>query len=786
MFDLGMEYPLGVHDHEVPVIILREINMRFVGMILCAAVLTAASAFATVSSPTNLTVTQKRDTTGNQYFHITFKKVPSTDTLASHYSYQLLRWKGALPDTSGQTLVTTLYQSGDSIAVYDDKSSVFNLTPADSHYAATYSYSVRPLIYSYDSLHHGTYEHGSLITPVSGTLDTTYIHFTHVVESHTGLHNGDTVHGTFTAVENSSAAIRYSITSVSAYVSGGAPANSTGTAWIDSVTGDFWATITTPVTVGSVTLRVAVHATDPQGRYAEARTYLTVAAAPDTLTVFLSDGTNPLHAGTTCYIGLFPASTDTTHTPTVSYNQVSSDGHITVICANALYTLRIGAEGYQATWVNDPNGNATISASGTVHVTLNAATMHTISGHAHGVHDTALKHCIIKLHRTLGYSHYNTVVKYAYTDSTGAYSMQVSEGDSLLVTTGVYVEGNMTGYTDSVQYWDHTTSANKTLLVVNTDYTNIDFSFSTQAPQVGTVVIYFVGASGDSAHGFGGYLTVYQLVDTAFVQRGHVDTVTNGRIEFQLPLGKYLFFGVPFDTARMAGYYKRDAYAATWQEADTAHVNSTGRFGYTLQMPLDTTIAHATGGTPIDGVISTPRGPMANTHLLLYQPISAPAGTTGNRRLVSGTMTNGYGMYKFGHLAPGLYTLAADIIGSAQTDLADIIIDTTGTPVHKNITYGSNAVEDGIAVLPGTTMLAQNYPNPFTTSTTIGYTVATRGAVDLSVYDMSGRLVQTLVRGELPQGTYRTELRGELRDGVYTCVLRSAGVVSTRMISVVR
>ena len=41
--------------------------------------------------------------------------------------------------------------------------------------------------------------------------------------------------------------------------------------------------------------------------------------------------------------------------------------------------------------------------------------------------------------------------------------------------------------------------------------------------------------------------------------------------------------------------------------------------------------------------------------------------------------------------------------------------------------------------------LAQNYPNPFNPTTTIQYNVADEGLVSLKVYDITGRLVKTLV-----------------------------------------
>ena len=50
--------------------------------------------------------------------------------------------------------------------------------------------------------------------------------------------------------------------------------------------------------------------------------------------------------------------------------------------------------------------------------------------------------------------------------------------------------------------------------------------------------------------------------------------------------------------------------------------------------------------------------------------------------------------------------------------------------------------------------LLQNYPNPFNPSTTIVYQVAKAGMVSLTLYDVLGREVVTLVNEEKPSGKY--------------------------------
>ncbi len=64
--------------------------------------------------------------------------------------------------------------------------------------------------------------------------------------------------------------------------------------------------------------------------------------------------------------------------------------------------------------------------------------------------------------------------------------------------------------------------------------------------------------------------------------------------------------------------------------------------------------------------------------------------------------------------------------------------------------------------------LEQNYPNPFNPTTSISYQLPKEGLVTLSVYDILGRKVETLVNGIKNTGHYSVEFNGaDLASGVY-------------------
>ncbi len=99
--------------------------------------------------------------------------------------------------------------------------------------------------------------------------------------------------------------------------------------------------------------------------------------------------------------------------------------------------------------------------------------------------------------------------------------------------------------------------------------------------------------------------------------------------------------------------------------------------------------------------------------------------------------------------------------------------------------------EDPQTLLPRSFTLQQNYPNPFNPTTTISYTVGDGtikepGRVRLTVYNMLGREVVTLVNRVQPPGTYTVTWDGttgsgrKVASGIYLYRLESGEESSTR------
>jgi len=82
--------------------------------------------------------------------------------------------------------------------------------------------------------------------------------------------------------------------------------------------------------------------------------------------------------------------------------------------------------------------------------------------------------------------------------------------------------------------------------------------------------------------------------------------------------------------------------------------------------------------------------------------------------------------------------------------------------------------------------LEQNYPNPFNPLTTIAYVLPSAGDVELTVYDVTGRLIATLVDGPSPAGRSTVSWNGrdargrQVASGTYFCRIRSPAGARTR------
>jgi O-Glycosyl hydrolase len=122
---------------------------------------------------------------------------------------------------------------------------------------------------------------------------------------------------------------------------------------------------------------------------------------------------------------------------------------------------------------------------------------------------------------------------------------------------------------------------------------------------------------------------------------------------------------------------------------------------------------------------------------------------------------------------------SAALYNAATNALLDSLSSgATNTVQFANVAI--TGVEKAGTSVPRDYSLEQNYPNPFNPSTIIRFTVANPDNVSLSVYDILGRMIATLVDQRLSPGTYQVNWNPNVASGVYFYRLHSGSYSETR------
>jgi subtilisin family serine protease len=130
------------------------------------------------------------------------------------------------------------------------------------------------------------------------------------------------------------------------------------------------------------------------------------------------------------------------------------------------------------------------------------------------------------------------------------------------------------------------------------------------------------------------------------------------------------------------------------------------------------------------------------------------------------------GSYKLAYFAFALEAAC----GLSNSTRYDVVVDS----LLRWMT-GPEAAEPTRTLLPQTTALQGNYPNPFNPATTITFDLAAAKTVRLTVFDLLGRSVTTLVDGRLAAGRHAVTFDGSGRpSGVYFVRLQAGEYTATQ------
>jgi hypothetical protein len=99
----------------------------------------------------------------------------------------------------------------------------------------------------------------------------------------------------------------------------------------------------------------------------------------------------------------------------------------------------------------------------------------------------------------------------------------------------------------------------------------------------------------------------------------------------------------------------------------------------------------------------------------------------------------------------------------------------------------SVSVDDRITEAPNSFKLEQNYPNPFNPSTNINFTLPTASDVTLTVYNVLGQRVATLVNGRMNAGAHGVRFdASNLASGIYFYRLQTNNFVQQRSMTLIK
>ncbi len=102
------------------------------------------------------------------------------------------------------------------------------------------------------------------------------------------------------------------------------------------------------------------------------------------------------------------------------------------------------------------------------------------------------------------------------------------------------------------------------------------------------------------------------------------------------------------------------------------------------------------------------------------------------------------------------------------------------TSFDNMITVAAVSIDENTSG-PTSFSLGQNYPNPFNPKTQIEYSLDATSMVELTVYDVSGRLIQTLVNKVQTPDNYQVVFNADnLPSGTYFYRLKAGSSVETR------
>ena len=175
--------------------------------------------------------------------------------------------------------------------------------------------------------------------------------------------------------------------------------------------------------------------------------------------------------------------------------------------------------------------------------------------------------------------------------------------------------------------------------------------------------------------------------------------------------------------------------------------------------------------------------------------VSAFVGDTIKFQWLNGTHTTTCNGTSSSTLPIGASPWNATMQSSSPTFL--YVISTPGSyhfvciPHSPSMAGNINATISGVSisssVIPENFSLSQNFPNPFNPSTKINFNIAKSGLAKLTVFDLSGKEISTLVNESMNAGSYSVNFNAmNLSSGVYFYRLQAEGYSEMKKMTLIK
>lgn len=267
------------------------------------------------------------------------------------------------------------------------------------------------------------------------------------------------------------------------------------------------------------------------------------------------------------------------------------------------------------------------------------------------------------------------------------------------------------------------------------------------------------------------------LIDTINTFAGFIKPDGSYRVYTQLP--DYYFLQA-YTNNFLPGYYNDEGIASVyWQSADSLLIDNN-----IIDKNISLIRDSSWGAGSIDGFItfSTPEDQQEFEGIIIF------AKNINNGALYSYNFGKELGDYKVTNIPYGTYELVAQRIGLDNAISQTVTIDPFNNQITGiNLNFLISEVRSENGLFDGF-VLYQNYPNPFNPSTRIKFEVHKTEFIKLTVYDILGNKVSTIINDVMPAGNYEVEFNERnlpnskvgLSSGIYFYKLNAGGFSETK------